>query len=153
MIPNTASPEEFSDTLIRAARLIKAFSHRSNRVVDGLEPALVPLLFQMSGGPCRISEIAGCLHSDISTISRQVATLVTLGLVAKTTDPDDRRAQRASLTDEGRKVTHQLRQLRQENFALFLADWTPEEVGAFHRDIARLAASVERHLAALDSTD
>ena len=50
----------------------------------------------------RVSARAGCAHSDVSTVSRQVSHLVTHGLLAKLPDPDDRRAHRVTLTDEGR---------------------------------------------------
>src|SRR5690349_7249783 len=45
-----------------------------------------------NAGPMRSSDVAECLHSDPSTISRQVAGLVKEGLLERRADPVDGRA-------------------------------------------------------------
>ena len=42
----------------------------------------------------RVTDLAGCANLDISTVSRHVAQLQRTGLIERTPDPDDRRAQR-----------------------------------------------------------
>ena len=56
--------------------------------------------------PLRVSALAEVVHSDVSTVSRQVSTLVDLGFVIRGPDPDDGRAQALTLTDEGTALLH-----------------------------------------------
>ena len=82
-----------------------AARHTAPRVHDGVDVTAYPVLFVIaSAGSVRVSDIAGSLHSDVSTVSRQVSALAGHGLVAKEADPSDGRAQVASLTEEGRYV-------------------------------------------------
>jgi DNA-binding MarR family transcriptional regulator len=64
------------------------------------------------------------VHSDPSTISRQVAQLVRLGFVERTADPEDGRATLLAATDEGRRVFEENRRIRNERIAEMLADWS-----------------------------
>jgi DNA-binding MarR family transcriptional regulator len=64
------------------------------------------------------------VHSDPSTISRQVAHLVRLGLVERTADPEDGRATLLAATDEGRRVFEENRRVRIERIAEMLDDWS-----------------------------
>ena len=54
------------------------------------------LVHLVKGGPQRSGALAEAVHSDPSTISRQVAHLVRLGLVERTADPEDREAREAA---------------------------------------------------------
>src|SRR4051794_35740785 len=54
---------------------------------DGLSAAVQP-----QARAVRVSALAEVLHSDVSTVSRQVSTLVDLGFVRRGPDPDDGRA-------------------------------------------------------------
>ena len=49
----------------------------------------------------RVTDLAGCANLDTSTVSRHVAQLQRTGLIERTPDPDDRRAQRVELTAAG----------------------------------------------------
>ncbi|AIQ64076.1 Multidrug resistance operon repressor [compost metagenome] len=49
-----------------------------------------------------MQRIAETLGTDITTFSRQVQSLVKMGLVNKTPDPSDRRVYTLSLTDQGK---------------------------------------------------
>lgn len=51
-----------------------------------------------------IQQVAETLGTDITTFSRQVQSLVKIGLVLKTPDPTDRRFFILSLTAEGKEV-------------------------------------------------
>lgn len=51
-----------------------------------------------------IQQVAETLGTDITTFSRQVQSLVKIGLVSKTPDPTDRRIFILSLTAEGKEV-------------------------------------------------
>jgi DNA-binding MarR family transcriptional regulator len=53
------------------------------------------------GGPMRLNDLAQRMAISAPTASRAVEALVALGLVDRLRDPDDRRALRLGLTDEG----------------------------------------------------
>jgi DNA-binding MarR family transcriptional regulator len=70
------------------------------------EPALTGTqrlaLFELYlGGPMRLNDLAQRMAISAPTASRAVEALVALGLVDRLRDPDDRRALRLGLTDEG----------------------------------------------------
>lgn len=55
-----------------------------------------------------MQQIAETLGTDITTFSRQVQSLIKLGLVKKTPNPDDRRIHLLSLTPDGKKTEAEL---------------------------------------------
>lgn len=124
---------ELSTELIQLVKKIEAIRHHSPRVHPGIEPSAYPVLFALRRGPARVSTLAELVHSDVSTVSRQVSNLVGHDLVAKVSDPDDGRAQRAALTDEGAALVQRLRDGRGRWFQQILADWDNEKARAFTR--------------------
>jgi hypothetical protein len=80
------------------------------RPVPGGEPGrrrarhLPPARAPGEDGPRRAGALADAVHSDPSTISRQIGHLVKLGYVERTADPEDGRATLLAATDEGRRV-------------------------------------------------
>jgi DNA-binding MarR family transcriptional regulator len=102
-----------------------------------------PVLFALAAGPQRISDLAGCAHADVSTVSRQVTHLVHHGLLAKVADPDDGRAHRVSLTDDGRTVIDRTIAGRGEWLAAIMADWSDADARDFLHQLNRFADSLE----------
>lgn len=98
-------------------------------------------------GPQRQSALAGSVHTDPSTVSRQVAELVGDGLVERRADPDDGRASLLALTDEGVAAVESMRRLRDERLGTALQDWSTEEIAAMGHDLERLTSSVSALLA------
>ncbi|MFC7655700.1 MarR family winged helix-turn-helix transcriptional regulator [Pseudonocardia benzenivorans] len=88
---------------MRLVRLIeRAYALHQIEHPDGVERATYVLLVHLvKDGPYRSRALADAVHSDPSTVSRQVAHLVRLGLVERVTDPDDGRAVLLVATDEG----------------------------------------------------
>src|ERR1700709_2706144 len=89
-----AEYDQLSGELVRLNRLLERAQARfSGHFPHGVERAafilLVPLV---KDGPRRLSTLADAVHSDVSTVSRQVAQLVKLGLVVRQPDPSDGRA-------------------------------------------------------------
>lgn len=129
-------------TLIRSAgraraRFVAAAEH------DVEWSAQVILRMLASNGPMRASALAGCLHSDPSTVSRQVAALVKDGLVERRADPDDGRASMLVLTAKADGVLAEHVRLRGGEFAAMLADWQPAELSGFAAALRRFAADFE----------
>ncbi len=136
-------------SLLRVQKLLLAARHTSPRVHEGVDVAAYPVLFVIAGaGPVRVSDIATNLHSDVSTVSRQVSALVTHGLVAKETDPTDGRAQVASLTGEGRAALRLIQSSRAQWFQGLLADWDGESATTFIRQLRSLGDALDAHLRA-----
>lgn len=90
--------------------------------------ALALLLTIGEEGRLRPSEIAERQQVHPSLITRQVRELEEQGLVAVEGDPNDRRAWLVSLTPEGVAESRRLYEIGLDRFALFVADWEPDEV-------------------------
>lgn len=142
-----ATADAVSGELIRLVRLMdRAHARYHADHPDAVERATYHLLVQLvKCGPQRSSALADAVHSDPSTVSRQVAHLVRLGYVARTADPADGRATLLAATDEGRRVFEQNRRARIERVAEMLADWEPQDQHTFAALLGRFATAFETH--------
>ena len=93
-------------------------------------------------GPIAVSDVARRLEVDQSTASRHVRGLEELGLVTRTTDPDDRRVGWLEITAKGRKLRERLREVALNDFDVALSDWSST-------DRSRLAELLDRLRVAL----
>jgi DNA-binding MarR family transcriptional regulator len=64
----------------------------------------ISLIEIADGGPLRLNDLAARIGTSAPTASRTVDSLDDLGLVARETDPADRRAVRIELTPAGRRL-------------------------------------------------
>jgi DNA-binding MarR family transcriptional regulator len=64
----------------------------------------ISLIEIADGGPLRLNDLAARIGTSAPTASRTVDRLDDLGLVARETDPADRRAVRIELTPAGRRL-------------------------------------------------
>ncbi|WP_446666818.1 MarR family winged helix-turn-helix transcriptional regulator [Flexivirga sp. B27] len=127
---------ELSSELIRLVKKVEAVRHHSPRVHPGLEPSAYPVFFSLARtGPARVSALAEAVHSDVSTVSRQVSHLVGQGLLHKVSDPDDGRAQQVALTDVGRALIQRLQDGRGKWIQCLLAEWDNDRARDFSRDL------------------
>ncbi|MGQ0573215.1 MAG: MarR family winged helix-turn-helix transcriptional regulator [Pseudonocardia sp.] len=142
-----ATADAVSGQLIRLVRLLdRAHAQYQAECPDAVERATYHLLVHLvSDGPHRASALAEAVHSDPSTVSRQVAHLVKLGFVERAADPADGRATLLVATPEGRRVFAENRRLRIERVAQMLAGWTPAEREIFADLLARFATDFEEH--------
>ena len=134
------------DDLIRVVKLLHHARQQSPRAHPQVDPMAYPLLFNLKAAPMRVSALAELLHSDISTVSRQVSTLVDLGFVRRGPDPDDGRAQALSLTDEGSTLLTAIREGRDRWLQGLLADWSDDDVTAFSAHLRHFASDLEASL-------
>ena len=144
-----ADADRIGTELVRLVRLIeRAYSQHEADHPDSVERATYILLVQLiKGGPRRSSALAEAVHSDPSTVSRQVAQLVRLGLVERVADPADGRAALLVATDEGRRVFAENRRRRNEGIAEMTGHWSATDREAFVRLLGRFADDFERHRA------
>lgn len=133
--------------LTRLVRLIdrKAAAHRAEHP-DAVEPSTYLLLVHLvKGGPQRAVTLAESVHSDPSTVSRQVAQLVRLGLVERTADPEDGRATLLAATAEGHRVFRENHRTRTERIAALLSHWEPADRRRFAELLGRFTTDIENH--------
>ena len=102
-----------------------------------------------SEGPMRASALATSVHSDLSTVSRQVTTLVNRGLLERRADQLDGRACLLAVTDAGRAAIAEHEQGRQAFFDDVLTGWSTEEIRQFAQQLERFTAAYDRVHAAL----
>lgn len=102
-------------------------------------------------GPCRVSELAAQVGLDTSTVSRHTARLVKNGHVARTDDPDDRRAARLVVTAKGRRLLTAATLARNEVIHAAVADWSDDELHTFCTLIERLADALDDNTTGTES--
>lgn len=97
-------------------------------------------------GPSRSSALATAVHSDPSTVSRQIAGLVRDGLVERRADPEDGRASVLAPTAEGIQVLEEQRKRLGLALARVVQQWAPGDVDTFLVLLERFVADHECHL-------
>ncbi len=145
-VPSTPAAA-LGDELVRVTKLLHVARAQAPRAHPQVDPMAYPLLFNLMRRPMRVSALAEAVHVDVSTVSRQVSTLVDLGLVERGPDPDDGRAQALSVTDEGRELLMAIREGRERWIATLLTDWSDDDVRHFTDHLARFASDLECSLA------
>ncbi|GAA3025820.1 MarR family winged helix-turn-helix transcriptional regulator [Actinokineospora globicatena] len=123
-----------------AARMSKAGVDRS---------AIVLLKYLVALGPSRSSALAEAIHSDPSTVSRQVATLVKDGLVERRADPEDGRASLLAVTEAGVDLLKRQRALMALSLAKMVSHWDHEDLDTFVRLFERFLADHADYLPTL----
>ena len=132
--------------LIRLIRLIER-GKVAKAKDDGVERAAYVLLARLViEGPHRSNALAEAVHSDPSTVSRQIATLVRIGYVERRPDPADGRACLLAATDEGHRVFAANRDLRNRRISAVTGDWD-------EADRERLVELLDRFTTALENHD
>jgi DNA-binding MarR family transcriptional regulator len=97
----------------------------------------------------RAGALADAIHSDASTVSRQVADLVREGLVERRADPHDGRASVLVVTDKAERMVDEALQHRDAYLADLLADWKGDDVKELARLLGRLTGALETQKHAL----
>lgn len=137
------------DDLIRVVKLLHTVRQHAPRQHPQVDPMAYPLLFNLKVRPMRVSALAEALHSDVSTVSRQVSTLVDLGFVDRGPDPDDGRAQALSLTDEGTALLTAIREDRDRWLQGLLSDWPDADIASFSAHLRHFASDLEASLTSI----
>jgi len=135
--------DRVSLALVRLVKLLKSMRQHAPRIHPAVDSTAYPILFTLADEPHRVSVLAERVHSDVSTVSRQVSALVTHGLLDKVSDADDGRAQVVRLSSEGEALVDRIRKDRNEWFRTLLDDWTPEDASAFATHLERFGDALE----------
>ena len=76
-------------------------------------------------------------------MSRQLARLAELGLIERSTDPDDSRGQLIQLTDAGAERLARARVARRDFFEHALRGWSATDLDHLAEQLARLNSSLD----------
>ena len=139
--------DEIGSQLVRLVRIIERVQAQYQAEhPDAVDRATYLLLVHLAkDGARRAGALAEAVHSDPSTVSRQIAQLVRLGLVERVADPADGRASLLVATEEGRRVFDENRRMRNSRIAGLMADWTDDDRDAFARLLTRFTDAFESH--------
>lgn len=100
-----------------------------------LDRALAPILVRLAMcGPLSVAGVAAEVGRDHTTVSRQLAKLEALGLIARQDDRPDRRLRTAALTVTGETVVSAITDARRRLLSKVLAGWSERDL----EDLARL---------------
>ena len=138
------------DPLERIERELAVIVRRAQRVGrhgDGLTLPLDRATYWMLGrlhgeGPMRLSDLAGCVQLDTSTVSRQVAAAVQAGLIQREADQVDGRAHRLRITSRGEELLMAAKAARRQVFRQVLDEWPPEDQQWFASLLERFNAGL-----------
>lgn len=142
MVQPTITPPRLGDELIRVLKLMHAARSRAPAPA-GLDHSGYPILFVLAREPYRVSDLAEEIHSDVSTVSRQVAGLTRAGFVERSPDPADGRAQLLSLSTAGREIIREAQQRREVWLDQLLDDWSADEISTFTTLLGKFADTLQ----------
>jgi DNA-binding MarR family transcriptional regulator len=120
------------------ARLVAAASSD----VESATQALLRIV--ASDGPMRASALAATVQSDLSTVSRQVATLVGQGLLERQADQLDGRASLLRVTDAGQALVAEHEHARAAFFSQVLEGWSAAELDQFAHLLTRFTTAYDQ---------
>jgi len=113
---------------------------------DGIDPSTFWMLKGLaSRDAMRVTELAALANLDASTVSRHVAQLHRSGLIDRTQDPDDGRAQLVTLSERGRQLLIDGMARRRELLARSIADWENTDIETFDRLLGRFVGTLENN--------
>jgi DNA-binding MarR family transcriptional regulator len=139
--PSTIDVARFRLAIVRLAR------RQRQQSGTGLTPSLQSALAVVDvRGPLTLGELAAVERISPPTTTRIVAKLEQLGLVERTTDPDDRRVARVAVTEDGHRQLAESRDRRDTWLRGRLAELDPS-------DLATLVAAIEPLERLLEATE
>lgn len=103
-------------------------------------------------GPSRMCALAEAEGHDPSTTSRRVSALEARGLLDRTPDPEDRRAQRVVLTTDGDAVLRTERRRRAALVEDALAEWDDADRAELTRLLDRLRDTLDHRATTPEGT-
>jgi DNA-binding MarR family transcriptional regulator len=134
MVQATAEGEQVLVGLWAVVRRLKAAA-----AAAGGDPAALHIVHMVhEHGPLRVTALAEIALLDASTVSRHVSALEAAGHLARTGDPDDRRASRIAVTASGEALLREALAARGRVLDAALAGWAPADREALISLLSRL---------------
>lgn len=133
-----------SELTVLIRRVKRLLGDRARAVHPDLAPlSFMVLQYVLDAGPVRAGELAEVFGVDKAGVSRLVQHLVELGLVERSSDPEDRRASLLVGTADAEQRISDLRQERSERFDQRLGEWSDTEISEFAERLARYNVALE----------
>ncbi len=135
-------PESLREVEHELTALLRRGRAISWEIAREVHPDLEPntyglLLWLRRSGAIRLTDLATRLGIGKGTLSRQINSLESLGLVRRDPDPSDRRAAQLSLTEEGQRRFDAARASRLGQIRRALESWPRQDVEDFARLMRR----------------
>ncbi|MBP1966209.1 MarR family winged helix-turn-helix transcriptional regulator [Paenibacillus aceris] len=104
----------------------------SDKKFGNIDRSAYLLLHQISThGGAGVKTLADIFHLDISTVSRQAASLEQKEYVYRIPDPQDRRAYTFQITELGKQELDEYKRARSVRFKEVLKEWSDDECQTF----------------------
>jgi DNA-binding MarR family transcriptional regulator len=94
-------------------------------------------------GALRVTELAALANLDASTVSRHVQQLHRSGLIERSQDPDDGRAQRVALSAAGAELLNESITRRRSLLRRSFEGWDQVDVESLGRLLTRFVSNIE----------
>jgi DNA-binding MarR family transcriptional regulator len=124
---------------------------RKLRARDGGEAVDLPSIYVLNvvreHPGIRVSELAGNVGLDASTVSRHIRSLEAVGYLSRVVDPKDRRASCLELTADGATVIAAAFETRAAIMLAAMDDWAPEDQERFIELVVRYSEDFDRVVA------
>jgi len=109
-----------------------------------LDRALFPLLIVVERkGPVGVVELGELVGRDYTTVSRQIAKLDKLGLIARRPSKADNRVREAVITAKGKAMTSAIDSARERMAATLFAKWSKRDRQHLARLMRRFADDLQ----------
>lgn len=142
---NESSAESSAVDSVMHAMLSIGRLMRQKTAGDNLDPGTFWLLKTLATqGAMRVTDLAACANLDTSTVSRHVTHLDRSGLIDRTPDPDDGRAQRVQLSEFGHAQLAESMDQRRALLLKSLQDWDTADIEDLDRLLARFVGNIDQ---------
>lgn len=142
-----ATPPDLQDVRELSNAIRELFMQAKNRhraMENTTEHGRVAVLFVLAKhGPMRASALAKEAALDLSTVSRHLRALEEEGHVAKSADPDDKRAYQVGVTQRGHDFVERFWCERATAVRDALSGWTAHDVHALTKLLDRFVRDTE----------
>ncbi|GAA3549621.1 MarR family winged helix-turn-helix transcriptional regulator [Kribbella ginsengisoli] len=116
---------------------------KSKQAGDTIDHSAHLVLFVLRcNGALRLSDLAAKMEIDASTASRHVRALEQAGLLQRSADPDDGRAFRVELTEQGVAEWEAAAKRRMQLLSQAMDGWTQSDIETFEKLMTRFADGV-----------
>jgi DNA-binding MarR family transcriptional regulator len=141
---------ELERALTRIAHLLTRARQHDRTVEEAgvaVDRASAPLLRALADTPepVRLGALADRLAVEAPHVTRQVQRLERAGFVERVPDPEDRRAQRVRISDQGAEAVECLRAVTRRRMAEALGDWSEEDLHSLAVLCHRMVDDFLRH--------
>jgi DNA-binding MarR family transcriptional regulator len=111
-------------------------------MLDRAGAALLKVVANCEGTPCRLQDIATQLGIEAPSVTRTARELKRQKLISKRTDKEDRRATNISLTPEGKQLLERLQAAHRDRLKGALKDWSASDRHELARLLHKMAESL-----------